>query len=267
MQERTKYTLLTLLIIIAGVITGVCLSQSNTISLEQKRTDTEPTTSESIIVDGDAKQTPIYFVETNDKKLAISFDAAWGAEHTQTILDTLAQHNVTATFFLTDIWLDEYPDMAKTIADAGHEIGMHSVTHPHMPELTPEQMQEELMGNHQTILETTNFDAELFRFPFGDYDNQSINIVRQNEFYPVQWSIDSLDWQESKTTDDIVTRVTMGLHPGAIILCHNNGIHTAEAIAQIIPYAIEKGYTFVPIGELIYKGDYTTDHQGMQKPV
>ena len=81
----------------------------------------------------------------------------------------------------------------------------------------------------------------------------------------MQWSIDSLDWQESKTANDIVNRVTLGLHPGAIILCHNNGTHTAEAIAEIIPYAIEKGYTFVPIGELIYKGDYTTDHQGMQK--
>mgnify|MGYP003309499191 CR=1 FL=1 len=66
-------------------------------------------------------------------------------------------------------------------------------------------------------------------------------------------------------TDDITNPVILGLHPGAIILCHNNGAHTADAIAEIIPYAIEHGYTFVPIGELIYKGAYSTDHQGMQK--
>lgn len=261
-KERVIYTVITLLVIIAGIITGVWLGHQKNFALNKN-----PGTEESVsTASSEAKEVPIYFVETDEKKLSISFDAAWGCEHTRDILDVLAEHQVAATFFLTNIWLEEYPDMAKTIADAGHEIAMHSVTHPHMPQLSAAQMQEELSGNYDLIVETTQFTPELFRFPFGDYDNQSIHIVRENGFYPVQWSIDSLDWQESKTKDDIVNRVILGLHPGAIILCHNNGTYTAEAIAEIIPYAIEQGYSFVPIGELIYKGDYTTDHQGMQKP-
>ncbi len=261
-KEQLLYMIITVCVIIAGIITGVWLSHQEIILLNRS---IERDDSHAVSGTSEPKEVPIYFVETNEKKLSISFDAAWGCEHTQAILDVLAQHNVKATFFLTNIWLEEYPEMAKTIADAGHEIAMHSVSHPHMPELSVEQMQEELKGNYDLIVKTTQFQPELFRFPFGDYNNQSIGVVRDNGFYPVQWSIDSLDWQESKTADDIVNRVTLGLHPGAIILCHNNGTYTADAIAQIIPYAIEKGYIFVPIGELIYKGEYITDHQGMQK--
>ena len=248
---RIIYTVITVLVILAGIITGVWLSRQDIITL--------PTSSEP-------KEIPIYFVETEEKKLSISFDATWGCEHTLAILDVLDQYQVKATFFLTNIWLDAYPEMAKTIADRGHEIAMHSVSHPHMPQLSAEQIKAELTGNYDKIVEATYFTPELFRFPFGDYDNKSIAIVRENGFYPIQWSIDSLDWQESKTAEDIVNRVIVGLHPGAIILCHNNGTHTAEAIAEVIPYAQKEGYQFVPIGSLIYKGAYTTDHQGMQKP-
>lgn len=211
------------------------------------------------------KEVPIYFVETDEKKLAISFDAAWGCERTEKILETLKKYDVQATFFLTNIWLDDYPEMAKKIADAGHEIAMHSVTHPHMSQLNAEEVAQELDGNYQRIVEVTGYTPQLFRFPFGEYDNQSIDVVREKGYYPIQWSIDSLDWMESKTAEDLIDRVTLGLHPGAIILCHNNGTYTAEAIDVIIPYAQAQGYQFVPIGELIYKGQYQTDQQGMQK--
>ncbi|MBQ1187509.1 MAG: polysaccharide deacetylase family protein, partial [Peptococcaceae bacterium] len=104
---------------------------------------------------GEARLVPIYFVEMDEKKLAISFDAAWGCERTEIILDILKKYNVKATFFLTNIWLDDYPDMARKIADAGHEIAMHSVSHPHMPQLSKAEMQKELDGNAQKIQEVT----------------------------------------------------------------------------------------------------------------
>ena len=106
------------LTIVAGILTGIWLNKQQIIP-------TATTTEQRLI--------PIYYVQTDEKKLAISFDAAWGCEHTQTILDVLDQYQIKATFFLTNIWLDAYPDMAKTIADHGHEIAMHSVSHTHMP--------------------------------------------------------------------------------------------------------------------------------------
>lgn len=251
MKYRTVTRFVTVFILIVGFIAG-CVLQA----YQQKSMETAAMAE---------RQVPIYFVETEEKKLAISFDAAWGCERTERILDTLQKYDVKATFFLTNIWLDDYPEMAKKIADAGHEIAMHSVSHPHMPQIGTAEMAQELDGNYQRIVEVTGYTPELFRFPFGDYDNASMTVVKGKGFYPVQWSIDSLDWQESKTAEDIIDRVTLGLHPGAIILCHNNGTYTAEAIDRIIPYAIEQGYQFVPVGELIYKGEYEINQQGMQK--
>lgn len=211
------------------------------------------------------KKVPIYFVETDEAKLGISFDAAWGCERTEKILAELKQYDVKATFFLTNIWLEDYPEMAKKIAADGHEIAMHSVSHPHMNSLSKEEMIQELQGNAQMIQEITGYEPVLFRFPFGEYNNQAIDVVQELGYYPIQWSIDSLDWKETLSKDDIVDRVVLNLHHGAIILCHNNGTYTAEAIAEIIPYAQKEGYQFVPIGQLIYKGAYQTDNQGMQK--
>ena len=153
------------------------------------------------------KEIPIYFVEMEDKKLAISFDAAWGCEHTEKILDVLRKYNVQATFFLTNIWLDDYPDMAKKIADAGHEIAMHSVTHPHMSQISREEVARELDGNYQRIVEVTGYTPQLFRFPFGEYDNKSIDVVREKGYYPIQWSIDTLDIKRNKTVSLDINRV------------------------------------------------------------
>ena len=156
---------------------------------------------------GEARLVPIYFVEMDEKKLAISFDAAWGCERTENILNILKKYNVKATFFLTNIWLDDYPDMARKIADAGHEIAMHSVSHPHMPQLSKAEMQKELDGNAQKIREVTNVNPTLFRFPFGDYDNVSMQLMRENGIDAIQWSIDTLDTKRTKATSPVYNRV------------------------------------------------------------
>ena len=250
MNYRTITRGLTLLTLAAGFFTGFLMQACEEDSIRTAAAA--------------EKQVPVYFVETEEKKLAISFDAAWGCERTEQILDTLQKYDVKATFFLTDIWLEDYPEMARKIAERGHEIAMHSVTHPHMSQISEAEAAQEIDGNRQTIVDVTGYEPTLFRFPFGEYDNKSINLLRERGYYPVQWSIDSLDWMESKTAEDIIDRVTLGLHPGAIILCHNNGTYTAEAINQIIPYAQQEGYQFVPVGELIYREEYQVNKQGMQ---
>ena len=154
--------------------------------------------------------------------------------------------------------------MAKKIVERGHEIGMHSASHPHMNDLSAADIQKELTDNRQMIQEVTGFEPQLFRFPFGEYNNQSVQIVKDMQIYPIQWSVDSLDWKDELSEADIVGRVVEGLHDGAIILCHNNGTHTAEAIDQILSAAEQKGYQVVPIGELIYTGEYEVDVQGGQ---
>lgn len=216
------------------------------------------------MVSAEVKALPIYKVDCDEQKISISFDASWGAEHTEKILDILDEYNVKATFFLVNIWLDDYPEMAQEIAKRGHEIGLHSVSHPHFTQLNRQQITEELIDNAAKIEEITNLRAKLFRPPFGDYNNTVINTVNSLGFVPIQWSIDSLDWKDL-TSDQICQRVIPKVAAGEIILFHNNGLHTAEALPRILQEFKAKGLSCVPIGDLIYKENYYIDCNGIQR--
>lgn len=207
---------------------------------------------------------PIYAVDTPEKKVAISFDATWGAEETPKILNTLDKYKIKSTFFLVNIWLKKYPDVAKKIAGKGHEIGMHSTTHPHFTKLSEEEMKQELQDNHQLILTTTNYNAKLFRPPYGDYDNRVVSVVNGLGYKAIQWDVDSLDWKDLSASV-IYERVLKRVKPGSIVLFHNNGKHTAEAIESIIAELQKQGYKIVPVSQLIHQGNYYIDSNGRQK--
>jgi polysaccharide deacetylase family sporulation protein PdaB len=207
---------------------------------------------------------PIYEVDSPASELAISFDASWGAENTIKILDILDKYQVKATFFLVNIWLDDYPEMAQEIAKRGHEIGLHSVTHPHFPQLSQYQMEKELKDNYNTIKEITGYEAKLFRPPFGDYDNRVIEKSQSLGFQPIQWSIDSLDWKDL-SAQEIEKRVMKNIGPGDIVLFHNNGKYTAEALEPILQQLSSRGLSLVTISDLLLKGDWYIDYNGIQR--
>ncbi len=216
-------------------------------------------------VAGRAKLVPIYKVETNEKKVAISFDACWGAEYTDEILDVLDKFNVKTTFFLVNIWLKDYPEVAKEISSRGHELGLHTVSHPHLNNLSEDQIRKELVDNRALIKDLTGQDAFLFRPPFGEYSNKVINVANSEGIVTIQWSIDSLDWVEGKGKDYIVERVLKDIGPGDIVLFHNNGTHTHEAIVPIIEKLQAEGFEIVPISQLIHRENYYIDAQGIQR--
>lgn len=206
---------------------------------------------------------PIYSVETEEKKIAISFDCAWGVDYTDTLLDTMAKNDVRCTFFAVQFWVEKYPEYAKKIVESGHELGTHSRTHSYMSKQSEAEIRDELTTSSKAIEEITGQKVTLFRPPYGDYDNEVIDTCLDMEIYPIQWDVDSLDWKNLSATE-IAMRVINGVKPGSIILCHNNGLHTAEALPLIFSTLKNRGYEFVPIGELIYKDDYYLDHNGRQ---
>jgi len=213
---------------------------------------------------GSIKKIPIYSVEKTESVIAISFDASWGAEHTEELLNILDEYNVKTTFFLVNIWLEDYADMAKKIVARGHEIGLHSVTHPHFSHLSEAQMKEELLGNYQMILDTTGFEAKLFRAPFGEYNNTLLEVAESLGFVTIQWNVDSLDWKDLSAAD-IQERVLKRIKPGDIVLFHNNGAHTAAALPGILEHLQAEGYSIVPISELLLQGNTYVDYNGVQK--
>lgn len=211
------------------------------------------------------RELPIYCVGTDEKKVALSFDAAWGDEDTQTLLDILAKYDVRVTFFMTGEWVESYPDDVKAIAAAGHDLGNHSETHKQMSKLSESQSIDEIMAPHEKVKALTGVEMCLFRPPYGDYNDTLIKAVEKCGYYPIQWDVDSLDWKDYGA-DDIVNRVLnhKNLGNGSIILMHNGAKYTKDALERVIVGLKEQGYTIVPISGLIITGDYTIDSTGRQ---
>jgi polysaccharide deacetylase family sporulation protein PdaB len=212
---------------------------------------------------GQEKKLPIYSVGTEEKKVAISFDAAWGNDHTLPILNILDHYGVKTTYFLVKFWAEKYPEDVKAIKARGHEVENHSSTHPKMTTLSVEQMKAELEGASATIESLTGVRPRLFRPPFGDYNNSVIETVENAGYKVIQWSVDSLDWKEL-SADEIVERVLKRVEPGSIVLFHNHATHVEEYLPQILEGLQAEGYEVVPIGELIYWDNYHIDNTGKQ---
>jgi peptidoglycan/xylan/chitin deacetylase (PgdA/CDA1 family) len=135
-----------------------------------------------------------------------------------------------------------------------------------MSKLSKEKISDELQTSCAAIEKATGQKPTLFRAPYGDYNNTLIQTANEQGLYTIQWDVDSLDWK-NLTATEIGLRVVNGVKNGSIILCHNNGLHTAEALPMIFSTLKNKGYQFVPIGELIYKENYTIDSSGKQHKV
>lgn len=207
---------------------------------------------------------PIYCVDTPEKKVALTFDAAWGADDTDTLIAVLKKYNAVATFFVVGEWVDKYPDEVKKLHEAGNDVMNHSATHPYMTSLSEADMKQQLNTCNEKIEAITGKKPTLFRCPYGDYDNKVISTVESIGMKTLQWDVDSLDWKDSATVDSIVTRVTGKVKPGSVVLFHNDATHTPEALPIILEKLIADGYTFVKADELIYKDNYEILHDGTQ---
>lgn len=215
-----------------------------------------------------SNQLPIYCVQTEEPKIALTFDAAWGNEDTKQILDILEKHDVKVTFFMTGGWVSSYPDDVKAILEAGHDLGNHSENHKNMSQLSDAEKTEELMSVHNKVKELTGYEMFLFRPPYGDYDDAVVENAKQNGYYTIQWDVDSLDWKDYGA-DAIIDTVCNHKHlgNGSIILCHNGAKYTAQALDAMITNLKEQGYEFVPLSELIYRENYEMNHEGRQIPI
>ena len=214
-----------------------------------------------------SRELPIYCVQTDQKKIALTFDAAWGNEDTADLLSILARNQIHATFFLTGSWVDAYPDDVKAIAAAGHDIGNHSQTHPEMSTLSKEQIRDELMQVHKNVKELTGQNMCFFRPPYGDYNNLLIQTATECGYLSIQWDIDSLDWKDYGV-QSIIDRTALNpkLSNGSIILMHNGAKYTKDALETVISTLQSKGYEFVTLSELVYKDHFHMDPSGKQIP-
>lgn len=212
-----------------------------------------------------ARLLPIYSVFTKEKQVAITFDCAWGADDIGQILTTLKEEDVKATFFMVGDWMRKYPEAVKQIVAEGHDIASHSDKHPHVTQLSKEDIKKDIRFAHNTIKELTGLDANLYRAPYGEYNDAVVEAATECGYYIIQWDVDSLDWKnygKQEMIDCVLKH--KNLSPGSIILLHNATKYTKDALPHIIKGLKLKGYEMVPVSELIIKENYTIDHTGRQ---
>lgn len=210
------------------------------------------------------RKVPIYSVDTTEKKVALTFDAAWGSDKTSKIINTLKENDILGTFFLVGFWIEKNEDKVKEIDSAGFDIGTHSNTHPKMSTLSKDQIKNELSISMNMITKITGKPVRFFRPPFGDYNDSLIETAGELGLKTIQWDVDTLDWK-GLSANQILERVKSSVKNGSIILCHNNSDHIVEALPLIISYLRDEGYKMVKISELVYDNDYYVDNNGLQK--
>lgn len=210
------------------------------------------------------KLVPIYSVETNKQRISLTINCAWNADDIDQILGVLDKCNVKATFFMVGDWVDKFPDDVKKIAEAGHEIANHSNTHPHVNSLSYEENVEEVIKCSEKIKSLTGKEVNLYRAPYGEYNNTVIQAAEDNGYKVIQWSVDTLDY-EGLNEDQMIDRINKNLKTGSIILMHNGTENTASSLEGIIKNIQSKGYNIVKVSDLVYSENYQIDSNGTQK--
>jgi peptidoglycan/xylan/chitin deacetylase (PgdA/CDA1 family) len=195
--------------------------------------------------------------------VALTFDASWGAEKTAKIMDIFDENGFKATFFLTGIWVNDHPDLVKTIHERGFLIGNHSAKHLHMNKLNERQIEKEIQDVQAKIKELVGYAPKFFRAPYGEYNNRLVNYCENNNIQIIQWDVDSLDWK-GLSSGEIAGRISAKAQKGSIILFHNDAEHILEALPIILIGLKNQGLTPVRLDELVYNDSYRIDQSGKQ---
>ncbi|SES68278.1 polysaccharide deacetylase family protein [Geodermatophilus poikilotrophus] len=224
----------------------------------------EPTTADPSAVPGHLRGKDVTEIPTGDRVVALTFDAGADAAGLPSILGTLADQQVPATFFLTGRWVDDHPQDVAVIHAAGHRLGNHSTTHPHFTALPDQAIRDEVQGAEQRILAAGADPRPLFRFPFGDRDERTIAAVNDLGYVAVRWTVDTLGWKGTSggmSAQEVADRAVDALRPGEIVLMHlgSNPEDGTTLDADALPDVIERmraaGYTFVTLDALLTAED------------
>ena len=248
----SKQKIYTYLISIITVLLIFC--EADTLTVDNKAMQASSTTE---------KLLPIYNVKTDEKKVSLTMNCAWNADDIDKILEVLKQNDTTITFFMVGDWIEKNQEAVKKINEAGHEIGSHSDTHPHVNQLSYEENIEQIEKSNDRIEKITGKRTNLYRAPYGEYNQTVIKAAQDKSYYAIQWNLDTLDYTGLDGVS-MWNRLKDKLNGGDIILMHNGTKHTADSLDMIIKNIKEKGLEIVKVSDLIYKDNYYIDVNGMQ---
>ena len=196
----------------------------------------------------DLPPSPIYRANPNKPSVSFIINVAWGNEYIASMLDTLKKHRIKATFVLEGRWVKQNPEIAKTIAKEGHELGNHSYTHPDMQKLSMQAAVKEIEDTNKVIQEVTGTKPALFGPPSGSFNDGTVKAASSLGMETILWTVDTVDWRKP-APEVLINRVMTKLHNGALVLMHPTD-STSKSLETLIT-SIEKNYKIIPVGEAL----------------
>lgn len=189
-------------------------------------------------------------LDPNGKYIALTFDDGPNKHTTPRILETLKQYDAKATFYMLSGNATNLPELARQVAEEGHEIANHSITHANLNTLSSDGVKKEVKESMEQIEQATGVKPKTFRPPYGNYNDRVIDNAIETDQSIVLWTIDTRDWQHrnaKSTYESIVDEVKSG----SIVLMHDIHATTADALPKMLEYLSEEGFEFVTVSELL----------------
>jgi peptidoglycan/xylan/chitin deacetylase (PgdA/CDA1 family) len=183
------------------------------------------------------------------KAVYLTFDDGPHPLHTPELLDVLARHGASATFFHVGKDVERHPELTRRVVDEGHVVGNHTWSHPDLSALSAAQGVDELQRANAILADVLSGQPALFRPPYGRLGPTTRADAAAAGLETVLWDIDPLDW-DCPGADVIVTRVLEGAEDGTIVLLHDGGgdrSQTVDAVGQIIPALAARGFAFAAL--------------------
>lgn len=189
------------------------------------------------------------------KEVALTFDAGGAEGQPFSLLSTLESARVPSMWFFTAEWAQGHQSVIDRVVADHIPISNHTVDHPDLanPVRSNNYVCYQLGLANQIIVDRDHGIATrpYFRPPYGSYNTQVVNAAAGIGYYTVMWSIDTLDWDDNTTADDILNTVKSQLAPGKIILMHVGSLHEPEALPKVIAYIQSQGYSIVSLNQLL----------------
>src|SRR5690625_4538837 len=186
------------------------------------------------------------------KYIAFTFDDGPHPEVTPDVLNVLKDFNAKATFFMIGHEINKYPEIVRQVAEEGHELANHSHNHPNLTEMSPQAIQEQIIGPKEMISQITGIEPTLFRPPYGAVDEKVMSVIGNLGNSAILWSVDSRDW-EVKHVNTIYQNVMRDAKGGSIVLMHDLYPTTTETLKRLLTSLSDQGYEFITVSDLLNK--------------
>ncbi len=191
----------------------------------------------------------IYKEDGKNKTIYLTFDEGYEKGYTSLILDTLRQKGVKAAFFVTGQFVRENPELIKRMASEGHTVGNHSLNHPSLPEISSEELRNELFELDRLVYGICGEHTKFLRAPRGEYSERTLAMTRDLGYTNVFWSQAYVDWNDDVSETEAFKKITDGLHNGCVLLLHAVSKGNADALGKVIDHAQKEGYVFKSLDE------------------